>query len=46
MVKTRWSRSAAREYCEARGWKIASEYVDVGISGSKEKRPELDRLTA
>jgi len=35
-----------REYCEHRGWKIASEYVDVGISGSKEKRPELDRLTA
>jgi DNA invertase Pin-like site-specific DNA recombinase len=35
-----------REYCEHRGWKIASEYVDVGISGSKEKRPELDRLMA
>ena len=35
-----------REYCEHRGWKIANEYVDVGISGSKEKRPELDRLTA
>jgi hypothetical protein len=33
-----------REYCEHRGWKIASEYVDVGISGSKEKRLELDRL--
>ena len=35
-----------REYCERRGWKIANEYVDVGISGSKEKRPELDRLMA
>src|SRR5882724_10946078 len=35
-----------REYCEHRGWKITSEYVDVGISGSKEKRPELDRLMA
>ncbi len=33
-----------REYAERRGWKIAGEYVDVGISGSKEKRPELDRL--
>ena len=33
-----------REYCERRGWEIAGEYVDVGISGSKEKRPELDRL--
>lgn len=33
-----------REYCERRGWTIAGEYVDVGISGAKEKRPELDRL--
>src|SRR5579859_6977569 len=35
-----------REYIERRGWQLASEYVDVGISGSKEKRPELDRLMA
>ena len=35
-----------REYCERRGWKIAGEYVDQGISGAKEKRPELDRLMA
>jgi len=35
-----------REYCERRGWAITSEYVDVGFSGSKEKRPELDRLMA
>jgi DNA invertase Pin-like site-specific DNA recombinase len=33
-----------REYCERRGWQAASEYVDVGISGTKEKRPALDRL--
>ncbi len=33
-----------REYIERRGWQFAAEYVDVGISGSKEKRPELDRL--
>ena len=33
-----------REYCEHRGWTVVGEYVDVGISGSKEKRPELDRL--
>jgi DNA invertase Pin-like site-specific DNA recombinase len=33
-----------REYCERRGWSIAGEYVDLGISGTKEKRPELDRL--
>ena len=35
-----------REYCERRGWTVASEYVDIGISGTKEKRPELDRLIA
>jgi DNA invertase Pin-like site-specific DNA recombinase len=35
-----------REYADRRGWKLAGEYVDVGISGSKEKRPELDRLMA
>jgi DNA invertase Pin-like site-specific DNA recombinase len=33
-----------REYAERRGWQVSGEYVDVGISGSKEKRPELDRL--
>src|ERR1041384_5747577 len=33
-----------RDYCERRGWELAGEYVDVGISGSKEKRPELGRL--
>ena len=35
-----------REYCERRGWTVAGEYVDVGISGTTEKRQELDRLTA
>jgi DNA invertase Pin-like site-specific DNA recombinase len=43
-----------REYCERRGWTIAGEgegggggeYVDIGISGTKESRPELDRLMA
>ncbi len=35
-----------REYCQRRGWQIVGEYVDVGISGSKERRPELDRLLA
>jgi DNA invertase Pin-like site-specific DNA recombinase len=36
--------SELREYCGRRGWSVAGEYVDIGISGSKEKRPELDRL--
>ena len=34
------------EFCERRGWELAQEYVDVGISGGKEKRPELDKLLA
>ena len=34
------------EYCQRRGWEVASCYVDTGISGSKESRPELDRLMA
>ena len=33
-----------QEYCKRRGWTVAGEYVDLGISGTKEKRPELDRL--
>jgi len=35
---------ALREYARARNLEIAGEYVDIGISGSKEKRPSLDRL--
>ena len=35
---------ALREYAQARGLEVFHEYVDVGISGSKEKRPALDRL--
>src|SRR5437899_12388795 len=35
-----------REYCERRGWRIAGEYIDAGISGAKDKRPQLDRMMA
>jgi DNA invertase Pin-like site-specific DNA recombinase len=33
-----------RRYCEARGWTIAREFVDTGVSGTKERRPALDDL--
>jgi DNA invertase Pin-like site-specific DNA recombinase len=33
-----------REYARARGFEVSDEYVDVGISGAKDSRPELDRL--
>jgi DNA invertase Pin-like site-specific DNA recombinase len=35
-----------REYSDRRGWQIAGEYVDAGISGAKDRRPELDRMMA
>ncbi|MGC1620035.1 MAG: recombinase family protein [Candidatus Acidiferrum sp.] len=35
-----------REYCERRGFQIAGEYLDEGISGAKDSRPELNRLMA
>jgi DNA invertase Pin-like site-specific DNA recombinase len=35
-----------RAYCQRRGWEIAGEYVDTGISGSRQHRPALDRLLA
>jgi len=34
------------EYAKQRAWTVAGEYVDVGISGAKDERPELDRLMA
>ena len=33
-----------REYADRRGWQVAGEYTDSGVSGSKESRPELNRL--
>jgi DNA invertase Pin-like site-specific DNA recombinase len=33
-----------REYCKNRGWKIYDQYVDRGISGTENSRPQLDRL--
>ena len=34
-----------RRYIQARGW-TATEFVDRGVSGSKERRPALDSLVA
>lgn len=34
-----------RRYVSARGW-TATEYVDHGVSGAKDRRPALDQLSA
>jgi DNA invertase Pin-like site-specific DNA recombinase len=33
-----------RQFCATKGWTVAHEYVDRGISGSKASRPQLNRL--
>ena len=33
-----------RKYVSDRGWKIYGEYIDEGISGTKDSRPALDEL--
>ena len=38
--------SELRDYASRRGWKAVGEYVDEGVSGSKESRPQLNRLMA
>jgi DNA invertase Pin-like site-specific DNA recombinase len=34
------------QFIAARGWNLIDSYLDIGISGAKDKRPELDRLMA
>jgi DNA invertase Pin-like site-specific DNA recombinase len=34
------------QFSEARGWRLVDSYLDLGISGTKDKRPQLDRLMA
>jgi DNA invertase Pin-like site-specific DNA recombinase len=34
------------QFAQARGWHLVDSYLDIGISGAKDKRPELDRLMA
>jgi DNA invertase Pin-like site-specific DNA recombinase len=33
-----------REFAAKRGWQVAGEFVDVGVSGSKDSRPQLDAM--
>jgi DNA invertase Pin-like site-specific DNA recombinase len=35
-----------REYCQRRDWTIVGTYTDSGVSGTKESRPELNRMMA
>ena len=35
-----------RQVAGQRGWLVQAEFVDEGISGSKDSRPELDRMMA
>lgn len=33
-----------REFASRRGWTVTHEYVDRGVSGARESRPELNKL--
>jgi DNA invertase Pin-like site-specific DNA recombinase len=35
-----------QEFSERRGWIVSGEYVDAGVSGTRDSRPELNRLMA
>jgi DNA invertase Pin-like site-specific DNA recombinase len=34
------------QFAHVRGWQIVGSYIDAGVSGSKDSRPELNRLMA
>jgi len=36
--------SELRQYAQARDWRVVGEFVDVGVSGSKDSRPKLDEM--
>jgi DNA invertase Pin-like site-specific DNA recombinase len=33
-----------KEYCQRRGWQVFDCYVDNGVSGKKDSRPQLNRM--
>jgi DNA invertase Pin-like site-specific DNA recombinase len=33
-----------RKFATVRGWQVVGEFVDVGVSGSKDTRPQLDAM--
>src|ERR1700691_113112 len=35
-----------QQFAEARGWHAVDAYIDAGVSGAKDSRPELNRLMA
>jgi DNA invertase Pin-like site-specific DNA recombinase len=34
------------QFAQARGWHVVGQYLDMGVSGAKDSRPELNRLMA
>jgi DNA invertase Pin-like site-specific DNA recombinase len=34
------------QFAQARGWQTVDTYIDAGVSGAKDSRPELNRLIA
>jgi DNA invertase Pin-like site-specific DNA recombinase len=44
--KCRQQIREVRAYVQARGWRVAGEYIDWAQSGKKTTRPEMDRLMA
>jgi site-specific DNA recombinase len=37
-------RRQAKGYCASRGWEIAAEYVEPGLSATDDRRPEFQRM--
>src|SRR3974390_2378344 len=38
-------RRQAKAYCQSRGWEIAADYVEPGLSATDDRRPEFQRMT-